>query len=372
MKVAVIGAGIAGLTLAWALVRRGVRVEVLDQGPIPNPTSSSFDEHRVMRQAYGPLKGYGRLMPAAYAAWDRLWADLGSYHFVETGSIFTFRGDDAWLKASLEVMQETGALFRPLPLDVLAERAPMLRLDGVTAAIETAGDGMLLNTRILNDLVVHLAAHGVGLRPHTRILDVDPHAGRIRLAAGVEDADVVIVAAGAWVGRLVSDLSAQVRPSRQAVLYLAPPARLAEAYETSPILVDFNGDEGIYVIPPRDGTRLKVGDHVFTLSGDPDDDRSATAADLARLEAAIEAAFVDPAAYTVLERKVCYYTVRPDETFLADRLGPRGWVVSACSGHGFKFAPLVAEMVADGVTGARPADDVTAMVAGRGENIQGL
>lgn len=92
MHVAIAGAGIAGLTLAWALVRRGVSVEVIDQGPIPNPLASSFDEHRVIRHAYGPFKGYGRMMPAAFAAWDRLWADLGARHFVETGSIFTFRG----------------------------------------------------------------------------------------------------------------------------------------------------------------------------------------------------------------------------------------------------------------------------------------
>lgn len=113
-----------------------------------------------------------------------------------------------------------------------------------------------------------------------------------------------------------------------------------------------------------------MGDHVFTLSGDPDEDRTAREGDLVRLRAAMAAAFAESEGYTVLEKKVCYYTVRPGEAFLGDRIGERAWVVSACSGHGFKFAPLVAEIVADGVTGVRAAAAVTAILAGRGGNVQ--
>ena len=76
-------------------------------------------------------------------------------------------------------------------------------------------------------------------------------------------------------------------------------------------------------------------------------------------------ALADFAAYRVLEAKSCFYTVTADERFAIRPLGARGWLASACSGHGFKFGALVGEAVADGVTGARPAGEVTDFMAAR-------
>ena len=105
-KVLVVGAGIGGLATAHALALRGFAVEVIDAGPIPNPAASSVDEHRVIRHAYGPHRGYGRMMPAAFAAWGRLFADVGVAGFARTGSLFVLRGDDTWARESAAVMAE--------------------------------------------------------------------------------------------------------------------------------------------------------------------------------------------------------------------------------------------------------------------------
>jgi sarcosine oxidase len=77
MKVVVVGAGVMGLATAWAATRRGHAVVVLEQGPFPNPLGSSVDDHRVLRRAYGPERGYQAMAAEAYGAWSRLWADLG-------------------------------------------------------------------------------------------------------------------------------------------------------------------------------------------------------------------------------------------------------------------------------------------------------
>jgi len=55
VKALIIGGGIAGLSTAWALARRGVQVELFEQGPLPNPRASSYDEHRIIRHAYGAM-----------------------------------------------------------------------------------------------------------------------------------------------------------------------------------------------------------------------------------------------------------------------------------------------------------------------------
>ncbi len=101
MKVTIVGAGIVGLSAAWQLVRRGHEVTVLDQGPIPNPGSASFDQHRMIRPQYGPQADYTRLHRDALATWDRIWADLGTVNFAATGVLAIDLGDTEWTQKTV-------------------------------------------------------------------------------------------------------------------------------------------------------------------------------------------------------------------------------------------------------------------------------
>lgn len=148
---------------------------------------------------------------------------------------------------------------------------------------------------------------------------------------------MVVVAAGAWIGDLLPAHAQVAVPSRQLVLYLEPPGQYAAAWAAAPVVVDMAADYGAYVLPPREGTRLKIGDHVFTRRGHGSDDRIASEADVEPVLGALNRAFRDAADYKILERKVCYYTVTHDERFIVEPIGGAGWVVSACSGHGFKL-----------------------------------
>ena len=85
MKTIVVGAGIAGLSTAWALTKRGHAVILFEQATIPNPMGASGDHHRIIRRAYGAGSGYGAAITEAYEAWDELWADLGASHLDPRG-----------------------------------------------------------------------------------------------------------------------------------------------------------------------------------------------------------------------------------------------------------------------------------------------
>ena len=364
-KALIVGGGIAGLSAAWALARRGVAVELFEQGPLPNPRSSSHDEHRIIRHAYGRMEGYAHLMPEAFRTWERLWQAIGAQHYDPCGAVYFIRHETGWHEGTARSLDALGIGHREIPLGDVPRRFPMVRPEGLLRVVETDGAGMLFPSRILADMVALLARLGARLHAGSIVSAVDPERGTLVADGAEHGGDTVVVAAGAWADRLVPSLRGVAVPSRQAVLYLAPPPALAQAWAEAPVMLDVAESGGVYTLPPRRGTRLKVGDHVFSRAGDPDEDRVATGRDLERLWPAARAVYRDLDAYAVLERRACFYTVAEHEEFQVRPIGPAGWVVSACSGHGFKLGALMGELVARAVTGEMAAGDVPDLAAGR-------
>ena len=120
-----------------------------EQGPIPNPLASSCDQHRLIRFTYGAMTGYARMVHEAYAAWERLWADLGRSHYRATGTLMVAREDDGWVGSRRSVWQawrlpfETGR--RP---SSPAPAVPRL-LGAPRYALYTPTGGVLFAERIL-------------------------------------------------------------------------------------------------------------------------------------------------------------------------------------------------------------------------------
>ena len=317
------------------------------------------------------MEGYGALMPAAFETWRRLFEDLGGGHLEPVSAYYALRGEEEWYETTRRSLHRMGIGCTDMPVSEVAAAFPMLRTDGLTRMVRTEGAGILFAARILADLANRLPALGVRLHPRTAVIDVDCEAGTVRTAAGPVRGDRVVVAAGAWVAQLLPALAGIAVPSRQAVIYLSPPPWLAAAWRNAPVLIDIGRGGGTYTIPPRSGTRLKIGDHVFSRTGDPDDDRAATPADLGRLVEVARRSWYDFDDYTVLERRICYYTATADERFLVRAEGTRGIVCSACSGHGFKLAPLVAERIAAVISGEQELAMLPAWAAAEDASLDG-
>lgn len=366
-KVLVVGGGIVGLSTAWSFVSRGFDVELFEQGPLPNPVGSSYDEHRILRHAYGTLTGYAAMMPAALARWEALWAFLGVCHYDPCGAVYLLYEEvPPWVRASSASLDALGLAHEELTPREVKRRLPMVSQEGLVAGYRTEGAGVLFPARILLDLVVKLAAHGVVLNANTRVEAIDPDRAKVTVAGHHISGDKLAVAAGAWINRLLDLPEAEIRPSRQGAVFLAPPPDLAAPWAEAPVLADMRPGGGCYTLPPRCNTRLKVADDLYTYRGDPDESRAGTDLDMSRLLAAAARSYCRFDEYTILERKACYYSVTGDTRFISRALGRAGWLVSACSGHGFKFGPLMGEGAAAAVTGERTADAVRAWAAGHG------
>ena len=366
MRAIIVGGGIMGLCTAWALCRAGHEPVLYEQGPIPNPLASSCDEHRLTRFTYGAMTGYARMVHEAHAAWDRLWADLGQSHFQPTGTLVVARDEDGWVRASQRCL-ETMAL----PVEIwapgeLAARLPFLRFAGARFALFTPTGGVLFAERILEALRRWLTRRGMPLHAEVPVTDIDTERLAVRTADGRSDgADALVVAAGPWTPRLLPALRGRITPSRQVALYLEPPPDLLAAWRAAPAVLDqFEAARGgFYAVPPVDGTRLKVGDHVFSLRGEPDAEREPTEADRTETLKVARSRLIGFERYRALAARTCFYSVTEDERFIVEPVG-RALVLAGFSGHGIKFGAVIGEAAAAALSGERSPAAIQTWAAG--------
>jgi sarcosine oxidase len=350
MNIIVVGAGIAGLSTAWSLVKRGHRVTLLEQGPIPNPLAASGDHHRIIRRAYGKSSGYSRAITEAYQAWNELWADLGESHHDPRGFLCVSRekGDEA--EQYRDGLAEGGYPFELLTAEGAVRRWPFLEPGTFNYAFVSPEGGALHCRRIAAGMAAWLGRNGAAVYENSKVAEIDGDKGEVRLEGGETlRADSVVVTAGAWVLKLFPDLDGELKTYRTAVVYLDPPGDLQRGWMDAPVILDVGGKTDGYIIPPSGGAGLKFGSGLHKV---PTSDADWNRAPVEGEGEAIRDLFSPPIArigeYRVKEVVTCAYTFTPDERFAAWQRG-KALIVSACSGHGYKFGTAVGRRVAAAV-----------------------
>lgn len=346
MKVIIVGAGIAGLSTAWSLTKAGHDVTLIEQGSIPNPLAASGDHHRIIRRAYGKASGYADAITEAYDAWDALWLDLGEKHLDSRGFICISReaGDEA--ENHLNGMREGGYPLEMFTPEQAMLRYPFLERGSFRYVFFSPEGGALHCRRIASGMARWLRENGAALLEDSHVIDVDTARAGVRLADGSTlNADRVIVTAGAWVLKLFPELVTNLTTYRTAVVYLEPPADLRPVWNEAPVVLDIGGQMDGYIIPPTGGAGLKFGSgHHRFQTMDANYRRTPEAGEGEAIRDLFAPPFARLGEYRVRDVVTCAYTFTADEKFFA-REFDRCVIVSACSGHGYKFGAAVGRRV---------------------------
>lgn len=365
MKVIVVGAGVIGLSTAWACLKRGHEVTIIDRGPIPNPASASFDQHRMIRPHYGPQRAYTAMVRDAFPVWEALWEDLGQSFFERTGVLAVDLGDSAWMDATAEALVAGKIAHRRLSGDDLSDMAPMLELGHRAWGLLAPKAGVLLADRIVTSLAAWIARAGGDLMPMSPVIELDEENASVTLEGDAQlRADRLVVAAGAWTPGLVSDLATRLSTVQSTVAYVDPPDDQAATWATSPALFLMTDRSHLYALPPVAGTELKFGGAPVLKQAGRKRAFRIEDADLYRTLASFRPFLKGAGEYRVRRGAGGLYADPADKRFVVVERG-RSFVITGCGGRMFKFGALFGQVAAGWVDGTVSGSKAAYWAAGK-------
>jgi sarcosine oxidase len=351
-----------GAATGWRLAARGLRPTCFDRHSPPHALGSSHGETRVTRTAYYEGAWYVPLLRRTFPLWRELEATTAADLLSLTGALMIGRPADTVVSGALAAAAEHRLDTAVLTATEIRERYPGHRVRDDEVAVVDVLAGFVRPEAAIAAMIARLTALGGVVRRDLEVTGVRGRRDGVEVVTpeGRQLFDRVVVSAGARVRGLLPWLPVTV--SRQVLAWFEidrgagwlTPDRFPVYFHHTPELGD------IYGLPTVDGRTVKLAGHHPGEPADPDSIRREVAeTDIAPLRAFAER-HLRGVTGRVARAAVCMYTNTVDRDFVVDRHpdDPRIVIVSACSGHGFKFAPVIGEIAADLATEGATSHDI--------------
>ncbi|HLY24049.1 MAG TPA: N-methyl-L-tryptophan oxidase [bacterium] len=362
----VVGLGAMGSAAAYHLARRGRRVLGLDGLPPGHRLGSSHGYTRVIRKAYFENPAYVPLLRRAYELWTELSEESVEPLYQRTGGLWLGAKSAAVVDGALASARTHGVAYELLsPADVRRRFPVFAPRDDMVALFEPDAGVLFPDPCILAHLS-GAARAGAYLRYDQPVLRWEAGGERaaVETPAGRHEAGVVVVTAGPWAPALLRSLSLPIEATRRIVGWFAPAAPeqapLLQADVCPVWICDLHGTN-IYGVPDvGDGHGLKAAIHERGPACTPDTCRREVGEDEVAQLTEVLRKVLPAAAGRLIEAETCLYTMTPDWHFVIDRPAAQRTLLYATgfSGHGFKFAPVVGEILADLAVDGRTSHEV--------------
>jgi sarcosine oxidase len=363
--VIVVGLGAHGSAAADAIARSGRRVLGIDRFSPPHNMGSSHGRTRIIREAYFEAPAYVPIVRRAFDLWLELEESAGRRLYTRTQGL-TIGPEDGMLVRGARA----SALAFQVPHHVLSAAEVHRQFPGMQPLDEMVGvlderAGVLFPESGIAAMLARAESNGAAIRRDEAVVAWEPCGDGVlvRTTAGDYRAAQLVLAGGAWMPRLVPELGPLLTVVRQPIHWFEPASHPEEyAAPHCPVtLWEYATDRVFYTLPDF-GDGLKAAVHYEGQAVDPDQANRHTTPDEDARVSDLLRRFMPHANGHLRESQVCFYTNAPDLHFLIDRHpahADRVVVVSACSGHGFKFAPAIGETVSDLLVGSPPRFDLS-------------
>jgi sarcosine oxidase len=366
--VIIVGGGGMGMSTAWGLAKAGHDVRVIEQFKRFHKRGSSHGEHRIIRRTYNDAL-YAALMPYAYQLWEELETDTGQQLMYLVGGLEFGPSDDPALLNIIRINQEFNIPNEILAPAEAAKRFPQLRLPPDFLAVYCLSNGFLAVDDCVRAHAEQAQRHGAVIQDEEPVLKIVPlaHGAEVHTGKGTYTCDKLVVTAGAYVNKCLPqlhlDLAYIIEQNQVQWFEVAHPEWFTA--DKFPVFIMRDARHamgGTYGFPTfrNPGIKIAVNHSNHYIDVDrydmtPRDDVTERVRDWVR-------EFIPDATGNILSVNTCLYDFPPDEHFVIG-LHPQHPDIAFANmaGHGYKFASLVGEILAQLATVGRTSYDLTGL-----------
>ena len=367
--VIVLGLGGMGSAAAAHLAKRGQRVLGLELHERQHKHGSSHGVSRIIREAYFEAPEYVPLVQRAYTLWRELEQETGRFLLTITGGLNFGTPESEFVSGSLASARQHDLPYEYLNAAEVAERFPGFRLTDDLVAVYEPNAGYLKPEGCMLAHYHVASKYGAELRFEEGVREWTASDGGVRVTTdrATYDAERLVIAAGPWAGQVMADLGLPLSVRRIVNVHFRPTRPEHFRAKNCPVYL-FQVPEGEYYgFPIFPGRGLKIGRHDIGEPTTPETiRRDVDATEITMLRDVLDR-YLPGASGEVRETLTCMYTDTPDSHFIIDLHPEHRNVAIACgfSGHGFKFASAIGEVLADLAIDGETQHDIGFLSVGR-------
>lgn len=357
--VIVAGVGTMGAPACWYLARNGYKVLGLEQFDIAHEHGSHSGQSRIIRKAYYEHSNYVALLDRAYDNWKTIEQETGAKLYYETGLLYFGEPSSVLIKGTRETAQQYH-----IPLDVLdakeaATRFPATKFQPHHQVLFEPQAGFVTPEKAIAVYTEDAIANGADIRAREKLTHWRQSANNIEAKTDKASytADKIIFTTGAWTKKVITSIPTALTVTRQLIVWMRPTDwnKFKLGNFSCWFLNEDDGNlfYGFPILPPNafgGPIGLKLAHHKPGDMSDPDNVNRSFQPGEEQVLINVLNKYFPGAAQNVLTLKTCLYNNSADADFIIDFLpesDSRVALATGFSGHGFKFASVVGEIVAD-------------------------